>query len=238
MESWSLPDMSPLLRHFFKALHWISVPSFTTTMSRTQVSSDSSTDTLDSNSSSPNLFQQPPTFSQLCASLQRNDPLTTEIRTDHSSPDGYGRPLGENDLSRASQICLCADAQDSTPETTPLLQSLRTNPLLKKVSLRGLRYHYYGNVSYSHLSEPMLLAILENPRARLCHLKILNHANISMESLCRVFQETTSLQSLNVDFTNHYDAASLDLFLVALGLNQTLQRLTVRHRCDHDIAPT
>jgi hypothetical protein len=105
MESWRLPDMSPLLRHFFKALHWISVPSFTTTMSRTQVSSDSSTYTLDSNSSSddkrrdrsrrPNLFQQPPTFSQLCASLQRNDPLTTEIRTDHSFPDGYGRLLGE-----------------------------------------------------------------------------------------------------------------------------------------------
>jgi hypothetical protein len=98
MESWSLPDMSPL-HHFFKALSCVSVPSFTTTMSR------SSTYTLDSNSSSddkrqdrsrrPNLFQQPPTFSQLCASLQRNDPLTTEIRTDHSFPDGYGRLLGE-----------------------------------------------------------------------------------------------------------------------------------------------
>jgi hypothetical protein len=88
----------------------------TTTMNRSQESSsDNSPEAIDSDSSSddkrrdrsrhPNLFQQPPTFSQLCALLQRNDPLVTEISADHSFPEGYSRKqCRAKDLSWASQI--------------------------------------------------------------------------------------------------------------------------------------
>jgi hypothetical protein len=122
---------------------------------------------------------------------------------------------------------LTTDEEDSTlslESAAPLLHFLRTSSVLRSVTLKGWRYH--GNRNWSHLAEPILRAVMENPCNRLVKLKLTEYANVSLETLCSFHKKTTSLKLLRVDINDHFDSSSLVLLPSALAENQTLEGVT------------
>jgi hypothetical protein len=121
-----------------------------------------------------------PEFQALCDALQRNDPTVTTVTTDRSTtPDEYGRRLGEAllsnnnsvvseiDLSLSYLLCESDRRGRTTTGATPLVTWMEHSSSLRTVTIRAMSYsdNRYHALS-PRLQQRVLDAVRKNPHIR------------------------------------------------------------------------